>query len=89
MLATDLRERRIGKKLWLMPELLPERDVLAGPGPALPAAGPLLALAGRRRGVYLVGGAVRDLLLGGVPFDLDLVVEGRTQLRSRPSLGGG
>ncbi len=27
-------------------------------------------------GVYLVGGAVRDLLLGHVPGDLDLVVEG-------------
>ena len=26
--------------------------------------------------VYLVGGAVRDLLLGGAPTDLDLVVEG-------------
>jgi tRNA nucleotidyltransferase (CCA-adding enzyme) len=26
-------------------------------------------------GVYLVGGAVRDLLRGGQPFDLDLVVE--------------
>jgi tRNA nucleotidyltransferase (CCA-adding enzyme) len=26
-------------------------------------------------GVYLVGGAVRDLLRGGEPFDLDLVVE--------------
>jgi tRNA nucleotidyltransferase (CCA-adding enzyme) len=26
--------------------------------------------------VYLVGGAVRDLLLGGQPYDLDLVVEG-------------
>ena len=27
-------------------------------------------------GVHLVGGAVRDLLLGGAPVDLDLVVEG-------------
>jgi tRNA nucleotidyltransferase (CCA-adding enzyme) len=27
-------------------------------------------------GIFLVGGAVRDLLLGGHPFDLDLVVEG-------------
>jgi len=42
----------------------------------LPAAKPLL---GRLRGdarVHLVGGAVRDLLLGGAPLDLDLVVEG-------------
>ena len=28
------------------------------------------------RGVWIVGGAVRDLLLGGEPGDLDLVVEG-------------
>jgi tRNA nucleotidyltransferase (CCA-adding enzyme) len=27
-------------------------------------------------GVFVVGGSVRDLLLGGQPFDLDLVVEG-------------
>jgi tRNA nucleotidyltransferase (CCA-adding enzyme) len=46
---------------------------------ALPAAGPLLE---RLRGVgledpaHLVGGAVRDLLLGGKPYDLDLVIEG-------------
>src|SRR4051794_4199295 len=26
--------------------------------------------------VYLVGGGVRDLLLGGRPLDLDLIVEG-------------
>jgi tRNA nucleotidyltransferase (CCA-adding enzyme) len=31
---------------------------------------------GDQPGVYLVGGAVRDLLLGGEPYDLDLVVEG-------------
>jgi tRNA nucleotidyltransferase (CCA-adding enzyme) len=43
---------------------------------ALPAAAPVLtALAGESR-VWLVGGAVRDLLLGGAPSDLDLVVEG-------------
>jgi tRNA nucleotidyltransferase (CCA-adding enzyme) len=35
------------------------------------------ALAGERRcGLYLVGGAVRDILLGRDSFDLDLVVEG-------------
>ena len=43
---------------------------------ALPAAGPLLRALGDATGVYLVGGAVRDLLLGGQPADLDLVVEG-------------
>ncbi|MEE4274808.1 MAG: CBS domain-containing protein [Thermoleophilia bacterium] len=34
------------------------------------------ALAGDVRGVYLVGGAVRDLLLGERSFDIDLAVEG-------------
>jgi tRNA nucleotidyltransferase (CCA-adding enzyme) len=43
---------------------------------ALPAGAPLLAAVEGRPGVYLVGGAVRDLLRGGQPFDLDLVVEG-------------
>ena len=43
---------------------------------ALPAGGPLLGALGEAPGVYLVGGAVRDLLVGGRPLDLDLVVEG-------------
>ena len=43
---------------------------------ALPAAGPLLERLPDVPGVYVVGGAVRDLLLGGQPVDLDLVVEG-------------
>lgn len=43
---------------------------------SLPAAQPLLARLGDATGVHLVGGAVRDLLLGGSPSDLDLVVEG-------------
>jgi tRNA nucleotidyltransferase (CCA-adding enzyme) len=42
---------------------------------ALPAAGPLLNRLGNADGVSLVGGAVRDLLLGGEPRDLDLVLE--------------
>jgi tRNA nucleotidyltransferase (CCA-adding enzyme) len=42
---------------------------------ALPAARPLLAAAGDADGVFLVGGAVRDLLRGAVPADLDLVVD--------------
>lgn len=42
---------------------------------ALPAAQPLFSRL-HGEGVHLVGGAVRDLLLGGTPFDLDLVVEG-------------
>jgi tRNA nucleotidyltransferase (CCA-adding enzyme) len=43
---------------------------------ALPAARPLLGSLGEARGVHVIGGAVRDLLLGGRPTDLDLVVEG-------------
>jgi tRNA nucleotidyltransferase (CCA-adding enzyme) len=43
---------------------------------ALPAAGPLLERLGDEPGIYVVGGAVRDLLLGCQPVDLDLVVEG-------------
>jgi tRNA nucleotidyltransferase (CCA-adding enzyme) len=43
---------------------------------ALPAARPLLKRLGGADGVYLVGGAVRDLLLGAEPLDLDLVIDG-------------
>lgn len=43
---------------------------------SLPAAAPLLPRLSELEGVHLVGGAVRDLLLGGTPYDLDLVVEG-------------
>ena len=43
---------------------------------ALPAAGPLLARLSGPADVYLVGGAIRDLLLGLTPVDLDLVVDG-------------
>jgi tRNA nucleotidyltransferase (CCA-adding enzyme) len=43
---------------------------------ALPAAAPLLRRLPERPSVYVVGGAVRDLLLGGAPYDLDLVVVG-------------
>ena len=43
---------------------------------SLPAARPLLERLRDGPEVFLVGGAVRDLLLGGRPGDLDLVVEG-------------
>jgi tRNA nucleotidyltransferase (CCA-adding enzyme) len=45
----------------------------------LAAAGPLLARLGEADGVYLVGGAVRDLLLGSDPLDLDVVVDGELE----------
>jgi tRNA nucleotidyltransferase (CCA-adding enzyme) len=55
---------------------VPPSPVLIDRLRALPAAAPLLARVEREPGVYLVGGAVRDLLRGGEPYDLDLVVEG-------------
>ncbi|HWF35056.1 MAG TPA: hypothetical protein VG295_06780 [Solirubrobacteraceae bacterium] len=59
---------------------IPPPKELIGRIRALPSAAPLLAAVGDEPGVYLVGGAVRDLLLGGEdgpePGDLDLVVEG-------------
>ncbi|HEY2260377.1 MAG TPA: hypothetical protein VGH45_11720 [Solirubrobacteraceae bacterium] len=42
----------------------------------LPAAAPLLPRLGEAHDIHLVGGAVRDLLLGGEPVDLDFVVDG-------------
>jgi len=42
----------------------------------LPAGAAVLAAAGRISGLWLVGGAVRDLLLGRGRADIDLVVEG-------------
>jgi tRNA nucleotidyltransferase (CCA-adding enzyme) len=55
-----------------------ERPELLSAVRALPAAGPLLArLSGPPEPtVYLVGGAVRDLLLGTEPNELDLCVDG-------------
>jgi tRNA nucleotidyltransferase (CCA-adding enzyme) len=47
-------------------------EALAG----LPAGPELLRAAARTAGVHLVGGAVRDILLGGQPRELDVVVDG-------------
>jgi tRNA nucleotidyltransferase (CCA-adding enzyme) len=69
-----------------MLEVLPEQTLARIR--ALPAAAPLLArLADGGPPVYLVGGAVRDLLLGGTPVDLDLVIDGDADALVR-SLGG-
>jgi tRNA nucleotidyltransferase (CCA-adding enzyme) len=54
---------------------------------ALPSAIPLLERLSGVSGVYVVGGGVRDLLLGGQPVDLDLLVEGDAAEVSR-RLGG-
>lgn len=43
---------------------------------ALPAAVPVLTALDGDPAVWVVGGAVRDLLLGGAPEDLDVVIEG-------------
>jgi len=45
----------------------------------LPAAAPLLKRLSDAEDVYLVGGAVRDLLTGVEPLDLDLVVDGELE----------
>ncbi len=54
----------------------PSPDRLLAAVRALPAAAALLERLDGAPPVYLVGGAVRDLLLGGHPLDLDVVVEG-------------
>jgi tRNA nucleotidyltransferase (CCA-adding enzyme) len=66
---------------------IPTADQLIGAVSALPAAAPLLPRLALRSGVHLVGGAVRDRLLGGEPYDLDLVVEGDA-IAFAHSLGG-
>src|SRR5215210_3385362 len=50
---------------------------------ALPGAAPVLAALADVPGVWVVGGAVRDLLLGRAPQDLDLVVEGDAAAAAR------
>ncbi len=65
------RERDHAPVVITDPALLLERFAV------LPAAQPLLApLDGWLEDIYLVGGAVRDLMLGGQPVDLDLMLPG-------------
>jgi tRNA nucleotidyltransferase (CCA-adding enzyme) len=78
MLVGDRRPPATGAKI---------RSVLLERFHSLPAAQPLLEPLRERSDVHLVGGAVRDLLLGGAPADLDLVVEGDVASFAE-SLGG-
>ena len=47
----------------------------------------LLAVAEGAEGIWLVGGAVRDMLLGNAPRELDVAVEGDVEPLAR-ALGG-
>jgi tRNA nucleotidyltransferase (CCA-adding enzyme) len=58
---------------------IPDRRELAARIAALPAGAPLVRALKDLDAVYVVGGAVRDLLLGGAPTELDLVVEGEIE----------
>jgi tRNA nucleotidyltransferase (CCA-adding enzyme) len=73
MLASALPTHRSSEYALVQP---PPPAELIGRIRQLPAAQPLMRRLGDDEPVYLVGGAVRDILLGGKPFDLDLVVEG-------------
>ncbi len=72
--GTRQRSRR-GSREDLAVEV-PSAQRLLGKVASLPAAAPLLQRLGAEPPVALVGGAVRDLLLGYRPAELDLVVEG-------------
>ncbi len=73
-----------------------EDEAVAVPSPAdllervrlLPGGGMLMERLGDEPLVYLVGGALRDLLMGGSPAELDLVVEG-DPAEVAEQLGGG
>jgi tRNA nucleotidyltransferase (CCA-adding enzyme) len=76
--------KRIGDAWWVR---VPSADQLLAQVGALPAGAKLLERVPELDGVYLVGGAVRDLLRGGRPLDLDLVVDGDPAALAS-SLGG-
>jgi tRNA nucleotidyltransferase (CCA-adding enzyme) len=73
MLATVASRSRSGEDGVVRP---PDPEELMAQIAALPAGRPVLAAVNGAPGIHLVGGAVRDLLRGGEPLDLDLVVEG-------------
>lgn len=57
---------------------------------AVPGLAELRAIAARRGGgLWLVGGAIRDVLLGGVVRDLDVAVEGDALAVARTLVAGG
>jgi tRNA nucleotidyltransferase (CCA-adding enzyme) len=69
-----------------MPRMRTRPDLLEALGPH-----PALAALRDEPGVYVVGGAVRDVLLGRAPHELDLVVEGDATAvarRAAERLGG-
>jgi len=68
---------RVGRRAREDPRVdVPGADQLLALVRSLPSAVPLLERLPERPSVALVGGAVRDLLIGRTPAELDLVVEG-------------
>jgi tRNA nucleotidyltransferase (CCA-adding enzyme) len=55
---------------------IPPPDVLLEKVRSLPPGAPLVERLRDQNGIYLVGGAVRDLLISRVPTELDLMIEG-------------
>lgn len=84
MVTTQGRDRPTGEDAAVS---LPGKPELLARLRALPAGRPLVERLGGEPGVLVVGGGVRDLLLGGAPADLDLVVEG-DPARAWERLGG-
>ncbi len=85
LVVTEIALRRFERQD--LPMDVPAPSELLDRVRALPAAVPLLERLPGQPPVYLVGGAVRDLLLNRQPRELDLVVEGEPD-RVANSLGG-